>query len=127
MKEMTKEWLKFGQSDLEDAEVLFKNKSYKNSVLHCHQAVEKILKSIIVQKGFLLIRTHDLISLVYKAKLELPKDVVSFIEELNPHYLPAKYPDITFKFNYNRTKVQKIIKNTEEVFKWLKLELARGQ
>ena len=123
MKDITREWLKAAQTDLQDALLLFRNKSYKNCVLHCHQAIEKILKAIIIQKGYKLIRTHDLISLVHDAKLTLPKDIIVFIDQINPHYLPTKYPDITFKFPYNKTKVQKILKETKEVFKWLRWQL----
>lgn len=125
MRNVVKEWLKSAERDLQDALVLFRNKSYKNCVLHCHQAIEKMLKSIIIQKGYRLIRTHDLIALVDDAKLKLPSDIINFIDQLNPHYLPAKYPDITFKFNYNRIKIQQILKRTKEVFKWLRLELNR--
>lgn len=123
MKNITKQWLNSAERDLGDALVLFRNKSYKNCVLHCHQAIEKVLKSIIVEKNYNLVRTHDLISLVNDAKLELPKDILDFIDALNPHYLPAKYPDITFKFNYDRIKVKIMLNKTKEVFKWLRLEL----
>lgn len=123
MKNITKEWLYSANSDLQDAGVLFQNKSYKNCVLHCHQAIEKILKSIIVERDYRLIRIHDLITLVNDAKVKLPKDIMVFIDELNPHYLPAKYPDITFKFNYSKLKVKGMLEKTKEVFKWLRLEL----
>ena len=65
--------------------------------------------------------------LVHNAKLKLPKDIVNFIDQLNPHYLPAKYPDITFKFTYSRIEVKKFLSKTKEVFKWLKLELNQRQ
>lgn len=126
MKNITKEWLKSAEKDLQDAFILFDNKSYKNCILHCHQAIEKILKSIIIDKGYRLIRTHDLISLVNDAKLRLPQNILDFIDALNPHYLPVKYPDITFKFSYSRIKVKSMLIKAREVFKWLRLELNRA-
>jgi len=90
MKNITKEWLYSANSDLQDAGVLFQNKSYKNCVLHCHQAIEKILKSIIVERDYRLIRIHDLITLVNDAKVKLPKDIMVFIDELNPPLSASK-------------------------------------
>lgn len=123
MKTITKEWLNFSERDLQDALILFHNKSYKNCVLHCHQAIEKILKAIIAENNYNLIRTHDLINLVNETKLRLPKEVLNFVDELNPHYLPAKYPDITFQFKYNKIRVKIMLSKTKEVFKWLRLGL----
>ena len=88
MKNITKEWAKSAEKDLRDALILFNNKSYKNCILYSHQAIEKILKSIIVDKNYRQIRTHDLISLVNDTKLRLPPDILDFIDLLNPHYLP---------------------------------------
>lgn len=51
MQESSKKWLNFAKEDLKDAEILFKAKSYKNSTWHCHQAIEKLLKAIILAKG----------------------------------------------------------------------------
>jgi HEPN domain-containing protein len=125
MKIIAKEWLNYAERDLQDAGLLYGAKSYKNCILHCHQAIEKLLKAIIIQKGYQLIRTHDLISLTDSAKLELPESVMDFIGQLNPHYLPVKYPDVTLKFSYTKAKVYSILNKTKEVFRWLRLESSR--
>jgi HEPN domain-containing protein len=123
---LIKEWLDSAQDDMRDAGILFQEKSYKNCVLHCHQAIEKILKAIMIKNNQELIRTHDLVSLVNFAKLSLPKNILAIIDCLNPHYLPAKYPDVVFKFNYSKARVSRILKETKEVFKWLRLELSQN-
>jgi HEPN domain-containing protein len=44
MKEISKKWFEFARQDLKDAEILLKNRSSKECLWHCHQAIEKILK-----------------------------------------------------------------------------------
>ena len=55
MKSITKKWLDFARADLEGAKVLLRSGethwSYQLCVLHCHQAIEKILKTVIVENG----------------------------------------------------------------------------
>ena len=53
-KEISKKWFEFAARDLRDAEILFKNKSYKGCILHCHQTLEKYLKSVIVENNKLM-------------------------------------------------------------------------
>ena len=126
MKEIVKKWLQFAKADLEAAEVLLKSGkthwSYQLCVLHCHQAVEKILKTVIISKGKEHKRTHDLIVLAKDAKVELPKQFQEYLDELNPHYHPGRYPDINYKgpiFKYNQETAQYHFNKTKEVFFWL--------
>lgn len=125
MKKTTKNWLKFAKDDLYVAEVLFRNKSYRNCIAHCHQAIEKILKAIIIEKGKSIRKTHDLIGLLADTKVDFPDDILKTIEELNPHYLPVRYPDIlTIKpIIYKRKKTQNFLKKSKEIFKWLQVQL----
>jgi HEPN domain-containing protein len=83
MKEITKAWFEFAKQDLKDAEILLKNRSTKGCVWHCHQAIEKILKAIIIEKGKRPRKIHDLIELLKEANVKLPKELSNFIEGLN--------------------------------------------
>lgn len=51
MSSIYNEWLWYAKSDLKNAGILFENKSYKDSVWYCHQAIEKLLKAIIINQG----------------------------------------------------------------------------
>lgn len=130
MKEITKKWLKFAKGDLEGAETLLKSRKtdygYQLSVLHCHQAIEKILKATIIEKGKEIKKIHDLITLLEDSKIDLPKDFEEFIEKLNPHYQPTRYPDIPYKgpiLRYNKEIAQEYFKKTQEIFSWLEKKL----
>jgi HEPN domain-containing protein len=101
MKNLTKKWLDFARADLEAAEVLLKSGkthwSYQLCVLHCHQAIEKILKTVIVKNGDEVKKIHDLITLLKDSKLKLPEKFQEHIDQLNPHYQLPRYPDISYK------------------------------
>ena len=122
MKKITQKWLEFAQKDLGDAKILLQSKSYEGAIWHCHQAVEKTLKATIVEKNIEIRKTHDLIGLVADAKITLPKEISTFIDNLNPYYNPIRYPDAALeaKLSYTRAISLNILKNSEEVMKWLK-------
>lgn len=126
MKEITKKWLQFAKGDLEAAEVLLKSAktdwSYQLCVLHCHQAIEKILKAVIINKGEEPKRVHNLIFLLEKSGLRVTEEFRKYVEELNPHYQPSRYPDIRYKgpiLKYNQDIAKYHFSRTKEVFSWI--------
>ncbi|MDI6602526.1 MAG: HEPN domain-containing protein [Patescibacteria group bacterium] len=130
MKKITQKWLEYAKGDLEGAEILFKSAktqwTYQLSVLHCHQAVEKILKAVIVAKGKEIKKIHDLIPLLRDSELDLPREFQEYIDKLNPHYQPIRYPDIPYKgpiLKYNREIAQEYLKKTKEIFSWIEKKL----
>lgn len=125
MKLVTKKWIEISQRDLKDADILFKNKSYQGAAWHCHQAIEKILKAIIVEKGKRVPKVHDLVDLLEETKLKIPEALVRFIEELDFHYLPPRYPDVVpqLKKIYQRNNIQQVVNKTKELYKWLRVQV----
>ena len=130
MKKITKKWLEYAKGDLEAAKVLLKsaksNYSFQLCVLCCHQAIEKILKAIIVENGETPIKTHNLVFLLQKTKLEIPADFKNYIEELNPHYQPARYPDVVYKgpiLKYDEEVARYHSNQTQNLFSWLEKKL----
>ena len=71
MNTLTRKWLEYAKADLEAAVVLVKSGkthySYQAAVMHCHQAVEKMLKTLIVSNNEAPKRIHDLIGPVAQA------------------------------------------------------------
>ena len=125
MTQIYKEWLEFAKSDMKNAEILFTHNSYKDSIWYCHQAIEKLLKAILSNQGKTVRKTHDLIGLLEETNVNYQKSLSTFLEELNPYYIPTRYPEagFTFKITYSKTKARKIFLTTKEVFKWLRIEL----
>lgn len=122
MNEITKRWLDFAEQDLKDAQILFDKKSYRSCSWHCHQAIEKVLKAIIIQKDKRPSKIHDLVELLRKTNIKLPESLQTFLEELNLHYLPPRYPDVyqQMKRIYQPKNIQKVLKLTKTLFLWLR-------
>ena len=99
MDKITGKWLEYAKADLEAAEVLVRagktSHSYQLAVLHCHQAVEKIFKTTVVNKNAAPQRIHDLVKLSQDTSVKTPLRFQNYISELNVHYQPSRYPDIS--------------------------------
>jgi len=128
--DIAKKWQDYAKAELEAAGILVKNPksrfSYQLAVLHCHQAIEKILKTITVNKGLEPKRTHDLVKLVSDNKLKLPAEFQEYVGKLNAHYQPARYPDIHYKngvIKYDKETSLYHFKQTKKLFRWLEKEL----
>lgn len=64
---------------------------YQIAIFHCHQAVEKFLKAILNEQGKHIPKIHDLIKLATLTQIEIPKQIIHMIQDLNPHYMPPRY------------------------------------
>lgn len=123
MKESTKNWLKFSQRDLKNAEILFRGKSYEACIWHCDEAVEKILKAVIIEKKGKIPKIHDLSHLLSESKLKISRSIFEFIEELNPFYLAPRYPELILESKkINRKQALNFLKLTKEFIKWVKFQ-----
>lgn len=128
MKKKTKTWFELAVNDLTLAKELLerKNKVYY-SAHFCHQAIEKLLKAIISEyTNEIPLPTHNFKILLDQAKLkDIPQDKKRLIFSLTPHYIGTKYPeDITKLYKrYTKIFVQRLYRETKEVFRWLKAYL----
>ncbi|KKP92594.1 MAG: hypothetical protein UR98_C0022G0002 [Parcubacteria group bacterium GW2011_GWA1_36_12] len=124
MKKITQKWIEFAKKDIRDAEILFKGRSYEGSIWHCHQALEKILKAIIVEKDKRIPKIHDLPRLSKECEITFSKTILEFLEEINPYYNQVRYPDTALEdIKSSKNTTQKYIKTTKEIFKWLQNHL----
>lgn len=130
MKNITKKWLEFADTDLKVAKALLdesKKQLYSNCYYHCHQAIEKNLKAILAERNEKIPKIHDLIDLLNKTKIKLPKEITNFIDDLNPYYHPIRYPDSfqELKDEFNKRSTSKSYKLTKETIKWIQHELIK--
>jgi HEPN domain-containing protein len=86
-----------------------------------HQAVEKALKAVVIQKTRELpARTHSLLKLGEAAAL--PPRFHSFLRELSPHYIVARYPDASGAEPadlYDGRASRAMLRKSEEVLRWV--------
>lgn len=127
MKETKKpqEWLKQAVYDMKTAEAMLTCKKHIYAVFMCHLSIEKALKGIYTQTlKTVPPKTHNLIYLVEKIKLELPDDMYDFIFTLNGLSVPTRYPDDLQRLlkDYTKAKTSKVLGHGKEVLKWLKTQ-----
>lgn len=81
MRKEAENWLKQAESDLRNAEYLFKNQAYDVASFLSHQAAEKALKSYLLEvKKEIPLKTHNLKE--YSDAAECPIDVSIALRDL---------------------------------------------
>lgn len=107
MDSKTETRFELAKDDLEFASEILKAKKRPHYAAHfCHQAIEKILKSIIQQKtNSTPMPTHNFKALCKQAELNLPEARMQWLLDLAPHYLGARYPEDLFKLQKQYSRV----------------------
>ena len=114
-------WLNSGLDDFITAKAMLSATRYNYTMFMCQQAVEEILKAIIVlQSNDHPPYLHDLILLSKKINLKIPKHIYKNLRDINPHYIIARYKPQRFDPKiYNRASSQTTIHTTQETIRWL--------
>jgi HEPN domain-containing protein len=70
-------------------------------------------------------KTHNLVYLVEKIKVQLPENLYDSVFALNRVSVPTRYPDDLQRMlkDYNEERTKKIIDSGKEVLQWLKKQL----
>lgn len=124
-EEKIKYWIDLSNGDFIVAETLIKNEHNLYTGFMCHQAVEKMLKGYYAKvKDDTPPYKHDLEYLAIQSGLYnmLTEKQISFIEELNPLNVEARYPDYKSKITQYLTneKTKEIFEHTKEFLQWIK-------
>lgn len=90
MREQAAAWLEYADADLAaDRQLMEVHDTI--AAYHAHQAAEKGLKALQIQRTGDYDRTHDLVRLYHE--LDVPDRFRSLLEDLNPADTAARYPD----------------------------------
>ncbi len=124
MKEKTKAWLELAENDLDFARSVLQHKNRPYYAVHfCHQAIEKILKAIVQEETEENPRrSHNFKTLWEQGIIPLSEEQKLILLEIMPHYIGTRYPEDIRALHktYTLEFVTKILKDTEEIFLWLK-------
>ncbi len=119
MKKMIKDWLKKATNFKENAILAKENKLYDVACFSAQQAVELLLKGIIVGNSGSRPFTHSLIELYEIIEAidlgKFPKEIIDCLRTLANHYLQARYPDSRFT-EYTLEETENAIKCLEDIF-----------
>lgn len=134
MKVTTQKWIDLARADLDAAFVQFRyggtrGSAYQIAVFHCHQAIEKILKAHLVEQDKEVPKIHDLTRLRVLSHLQFSVAQETMIDELQPHYLLPRYPDLPFasqfSYTYNHKNTHTLLTKTKKLFVWLETMLVK--
>ena len=127
MRIETENWWRQSLKDLETAKKNLKIKEYYAAAFFAHQAVEKALKALFIEKkrkspG----PTHSLIFL--GKSVGIPVKFFSILRKLNPDYVLTRYPDAAYGLPYelyDEEMAREKIQMAEAVIEWVRKELKR--
>jgi HEPN domain-containing protein len=130
MKESVKYWLDVAEYDLDVANAMLQTGKYLYVAFMCKKTKEKALKAVIArncEEGEIPPRIHHLLKLADRAGLysKMLPEQLSFIKDLNPMNIEARYPEYRAQIASNLTSdiCAEIIAGTEELLCWIKKQL----
>ncbi|MCX5638785.1 MAG: HEPN domain-containing protein [Planctomycetota bacterium] len=94
MKDETSKWLEYASENLESAHVLLNSGLFNPCLQNAQQAVEKMLKAVLVEFSIKFKKTHSISELAVMLakkhlKIELAEEECELLDSI---YLPSKYP-----------------------------------
>jgi HEPN domain-containing protein len=124
MDDLSRHWAERARYDLDTADAMFQTGRYLYVLFCCQQAVEKMLKSIIVQRADELPpRIHQLARLAELAGVAVDEKQVDFLRELAAYYIPTRYPEDIgdLALDVKEAKARWVLNQSREFIQWLSL------
>lgn len=119
-------WRELARYDLETAVAMFRSRRYLYVLFVCQQAIEKMLKALVVRvTGELPPRTHRLMRLADMARLPLSESQIDLLRRLSAFYIESRYPSdaVSLVTTLDRAAAQDYLQQTRELFRWLAAQL----
>jgi len=123
VKKTIKYWLEGAEYDIEVADTMFEGGKYPYALFMGHLALEKLLKSLVVEAtGNHAPYTHSLPLLAEKTSLNIPKKTKKDLARFMEFHFEARYPNDQMKFYKKCSKAfaSRNLRKIKEVFEWLK-------
>lgn len=117
-----KYWQKTSEHDFETMNALFSIKRYPESLFFGHIVLEKILKSLVVEKtGEEAPYIHNLTKLAELAKCDLFENELNLLDDVNKFNIRARYPEYKMQFfkQCNREYAKNYIDKITRLYKKL--------
>ena len=116
-------WICGDEDDILTADLLINEKRYLHGLFFCHLAIEKAIKAnFVLNIGEEAPRSHNLIYLSEKAKLEFDDNTLIFLGILMKYQLQGRYPDYS-PILPEQVIVIEYLNKTKELLQWLKMKL----
>jgi len=111
-------WLDYAEADRRSARNAMAAADYRDVAFHYQQAVEKLLKAVIVQQTDQRpLYSHNFWKLwQHISGLTCPSDVQEALAALNPHYFLSRYPGVGVEYDLGAAR--EIMERMERVWQW---------
>lgn len=124
-RELLKEWLDFATMDYSTAKYLYKNmypKPFEIICYHCQQAIEKMLKGVLLSKGVGIKKTHDLglLAEMLMEYMEVDERYLEMCDDLTPYGVKIRYPQELYIEEHH---VKMALQEAQELYTWLKIAI----
>ncbi len=118
-------WINSSEEDYNVMKYLYKGKKNSYCLFFGHLVIEKLLKGLYVknnQENPYPIKSHNLLLLAEKCKLDLTDEQIEKLQMITQFNISARYDDYKKSFNQKCTDeyTSEQVNNIEEVRKWLK-------
>jgi HEPN domain-containing protein len=126
MRADTQNWIATAEYDLETARHMLVSQRYIYVVFMCQLALEKMFKAHVTEVTRAAPpKTHNLIRLIQKSRLELTQNHLDFVSKINAASIPTRYPEDIQRAikDYPEVVARDYLRQTEEILKWLKQRL----
>lgn len=116
-------WLKKARRFTEYAEADLKNGRYDSCAFFAQQAVEMLLRGVLLKRTGARLYTHSLsemVNIISQAlQRETPEQVIRCAVKLEKHYLAPRYPDAAVS-EYSKWDAEEAVECMREVFKYVR-------
>ena len=130
MNERAKYWLGIADYDIGTARAMLNSGRLLYVRFMCHQTIEKALKAVVArncEEGEIPPKIHHLLKLADRAGLfnKMSSEQQSFIKELNPMNIEARYPEYKDEIaaGLSNDICIELLERTEEMLCWIKEQL----
>jgi HEPN domain-containing protein len=109
--------------DLVTAENMLNTGRFLYVVFMCHLALEKALKALVTEEtGKTPPKSHNLIALAQRARLDLPEDRRDFIGQMNDASIVTRYPEDlpNIVAQYSQSVAGVYLQKTKELIAWIR-------
>ena len=96
-EKILKEWMEFARMDFLAAKHLYEHmypKPLEIICYHCQQAIEKLLKGVLISRGVTIEKTHDLglLAEMLQEYTEVDEKYLEICDDLTPYGVKIRYP-----------------------------------
>ena len=125
MRKESQSWFDQGNEDIDTAEKLLALKKFSDASFYAHQACEKLLKALYIESNKEMPpKTHSLIEL--GNRLDVPKNILDNLKELNPEYVTTRYLDAAYGTpyeTYTKDKAEINIQKARKIITWIQQKI----